>query len=332
MTATGQAAWDQEVAAYVIALSNGRKSAHTIRSYRASLQSWARFLADQGADLDPRSHTRRQAAAYLAHLLATGTAATAKTRLVAVSTFYRWMASEDEGVIPASPFRGIDAPRLPAVRVPVVRDDEFRRLVDTTAGRAYEDRRDRALIMLMASTGLRRGEVAGLLLEDLDLAGGVLRVAQGKGERERLVAFHTSTSEALRLYLRARSDHRDADVVVTIGRADNRREGRALFLVNTGTGHRGILSGGGIGKVLERRARQAGLSHIHPHQLRHTWAHGALAGGMPEGAVMRQAGWRTRDMLDRYGADLAEERAILQAVDPVDRMMGGRRRQALRAV
>ena len=58
------------------------------------------------------------------------------------------------------------------------------------------------------------------------------------------------------------------------------------------------------------RARAAGLGDVHPHQLRHSWAHDALANGTSEGDAMQLGGWSNRKMLSRYGAELAADRAI----------------------
>ena len=73
------------------------------------------------------------------------------------------------------------------------------------------------------------------------------------------------------------------------------------------------MNGSGLYRMLRRRADEAGYdpSAVHPHMFRHILsANDWLADGGAEGDLMRLAGWKTRSMLDRYGADMAQQRAI----------------------
>ena len=319
------AKWDSEVDAYMTHLRTARKSPHTMASYRGSLDAWRAFMVATGRSLDPRDAVRRDVQAFMAHVAETGSPSTQKTRYAALSTFFRWLASEDEAVIDRSPFTGVKAPRVPDVPVPVVSADHIERLLATTNGRSFVDRRDRAIILLMLSTGCRRGEIAGLLTDDLDHASSRV-VFHGKGEKIREAAYGDATSEALRHYARARADHPRADAMASVGsRADTVRMGRPLWLPVAGRGHHGAFGAFGITDMLKRRCAEAGIPSIHPHQFRHTWADEMLAGGASEGDTMRLAGWSSRVMLNRYAAVNAHRRALTHYRDPVDRLLTRRR-------
>ena len=120
-------------------------------------------------------------------------------------------------------------------------------------------------------------------MDDVDLDDQTLTVT-GKGSRVRVLPIGAKAVKAIDRYLRVRRVHRENALP-------------ALWL-----GHAGAMGTSGIAQMLRRRAAQAGLAHLNPHQFRHTFAHQWLRSEGAEGDLMEIAGWRSREMLRRYGA------------------------------
>ncbi|WP_069773072.1 tyrosine-type recombinase/integrase [Streptomyces sp. LUP30] len=223
-----------------------------------------------------------------------------------LKTFFNWLVDEEE--MDRSPMRTMKAPELPEVEVPVISDDALKKLLGVCKGTAYKQRRDTAILMMFLDTGGRLAEVTERLQAALDLDLMVLHV-QGKGGRERPLPFGRATAVAMDRYLRAAGKYLGRELTPTdpLWFSVKRREAMTVW---------------GVGTMIENRCKEAGIPHIHPHQFRHTFAHLWKVGGGNEDALMRIMGWRSRQMLSRYGASAGEERARQQHRDlsPGDRL------------
>lgn len=283
---------------WVRSLKAANLAPKTIVTYTGSLETLQKSLLANGRPTDITLLRKEHLENWLVEMLEGGaTSATAGNRYRGVQQFFKWAV--EEALIKVSPMAGMRPPKTPVQPPTVLTEMQLKALIDTCAGTDLEARRDAAIIRLFVDTGCRLAELAGLrydptdpLVNDLDLDQCIIRV-MGKGRRERPVRFSAKTSKALDRYLRARSGHREAG-------------NKKLWIAR-----KGAFGTSGIQQMIRRRGEQAGLGDIvHPHLFRHTYAHMALAAGMQEGDLMLLGGWQSRDMLSRYGASAATERAL----------------------
>jgi site-specific recombinase XerD len=261
------------------------RSPRTIQSYGEA----ARLLDAYLGRGDLATITRAEIEFFLAAQLAAHSPSTAAVRYRSLKVLFGWMVEEE--LIPASPMTGMRPPEAPEQPVAVISDEDLRRLLRVCEGKGFHARRDSAIIRLFCEPGgPPLAEMAGIEIADLDMANDAVAV-RGKGGRMRTIPFGAKTGTAIERYLRVRKQH------------EHQRHA-ALWI-----GTKGAMTGSGIAQMLERRAAAAGIGHIHPHQLRHTSAHNWLANGGHEGDAMRLFGWRSREMLGRYGASAADARA-----------------------
>ncbi|MBO4254773.1 tyrosine-type recombinase/integrase [Streptomyces griseorubiginosus] len=277
---------------WLLHLAAERKSAQTLKTYGDGVRAFLRWCEAEGRSpvLD-----RPTVNAFVAALLNEGAeASTARSRQLAVRRFSAWLA--DEGEIDTDQLLYLKPPKLDHKVVPELDDDQLRALIKACKGNDLRDRRDEAIVRLMAETGARAGEIVGMSVADIDLRRGVAVVRRGKGGKGRTVPVGPQAARALDRYIRARRTHRLAQTA-------------ALWLGDRGKG----FSYDGLYVALRYRADLAGIPDFHPHVLRHTAAGRWLAAGGSEGGLMAVAGWSRRDMIDRYTRATSERRASEEA-------------------
>lgn len=280
---------DAQIASFGRWLRFANKSENTITIYVGAARKFGAWLAEEyivtdWAEVEPE-HVRD----FIIAILETRTPGYASNLFRALQQFAKWYSAEEDA---PNPVAGMKPPMLPEQETPVLRAEELRALLKSCEGREFIQRRDAAIVYLFLDSGIRRAELAALQVDDVDLDHREVTVL-GKGRRTRTVAFGRKAAWALDRYLTERARHRQA-------------EDPALWLGEKG---KGPLTGSGIFQMIRRRGEVIGVAGLHPHVMRHTWAHLMKVANMSDDEIMKNAGWRSPQMLARYAASTASERA-----------------------
>ena len=224
-------------------------SAHTLDAYRRDLDALTAWAATQGIDDLATVHTEQLRAFIAAEHRRGLSPKSLQRRLSACRSCYQWMLKH--GRIAASPAAGIRAPKAPRKLPQVLDVDEAVQLVELPTD-APLGVRDRAILELFYSSGLRLSELCALRWRDLDLADGLVTVL-GKGGKQRSVPVGSHARKALDDWRGESQGQPDAPVFP--GRGGATITPRAVQI------------------RLQRLAQRQGLfKRVHPHLLRHSFA------------------------------------------------------------
>ena len=261
-------------------------SEHTVSGYRRDL---ADFSGNLGEQARVGSISSTEIRSFVVSLYGRNSAATVGRKLSALRTFFRYMLRCN--IIKTDPLLGIVGPKVgQAIPVFLTVDETFALLETPGSGDKYM-LRDRAMLELLYSTGIRVSELVSRDLDDLDFEEEVLRV-RGKGNKERLVPVGRPALEALHGWLPSRKQLLHARI--SRGRT---AEKNAMFL----SGQGGRLSTRSVERIVKAYGERAGINQIvTPHALRHSFATHLLEMGADLRSVQELLGHASLSTTQRY--------------------------------
>ena len=229
-------------------------SENTLQAYRRDIQKFAAFAA--GRKVGTKDVRRSDVVEFLASLYRKGLDSRSVARhLVTIRNFFRFALTE--GYIDDDPAASVESPRFRQSLPEFLSLEEVDRLLQQPDTDTMLGLRDRALIELMYSAGLRVSELCGLRVEDIQIESGCLRCV-GKGDKERMVPVGRQALAVVQKYLRT-------------GRPKLLREGSSPYLFLNQRGHK--LDRITFWKLLGAYGRKAALRKaLTPHMLRHSFA------------------------------------------------------------
>jgi integrase/recombinase XerC len=286
--------YDTLTRSFVRSLRARNLSEKTVKTYKLAVDDLAGYAAGRGL-ADWTDVDKAVLEDHLGALAATRKPGGVSVAYRSLQQFFKWALEEEE--ITPSPMARMKPPIVPEPETPVLREEQIRQLYKVCDGTDFRSRRDTAIIRFLLDTGARLEECTGIGLDKLDIDMCEALVT-GKGRRTRSVAFGRRTAVALDRYLRVRNKHKHA-------------KSNDLWLAERTGPVAGAMTGDGIYQMVRRRGEEIGVAWLRPHIFRHTWAHFArLEGRLHDDELQRLAGWRSRQMLNRYSASAASERAL----------------------
>ncbi|WP_428049438.1 site-specific tyrosine recombinase/integron integrase [Candidatus Avelusimicrobium caledoniensis] len=244
--------------AFLLQLQNKNFSPMTIKSYRADLEEFLSFCAQRNIrEVSQFSSTNIRSFLAALQTQKNPSRNTMLRKIASLRSFAAYLL--EQGELLRNPFKLLPAPKRQKILPKFLTVPETEQLLDTAAHTKMAPR-DRALFELMYSSGLRRSEVVGLKISDVDFFNGIVKVF-GKGSKERLVPVTDEALAAIKDYLACRK---------------NPQSQEALFLNRNGK----PLTGDGLAYIFKNTAIAAHLVRkVTPHSLRHSFATHLLNNG-----------------------------------------------------
>ncbi len=228
-------------------------SENTVKSYVTDVKQFLDFIGEEFSDKDRITD-------FIYHLSYKGmNPSSIRRKISSIDKFYEFLIIK--GLIRENPISDLLRPKMWERLPKYLTIEEVNRLIDSASLDNEEGIRDRAIMELIYSCGLRASEVVNLRIEDIDFERKVVTVREGKGGKDRIVPITDSALNYIKLYLSKR--RKDSPFVFTSKKAPKLTRQR-------------------LWQVIKKYAKKAGidLRRISPHVLRHSFATHLLLGGI----------------------------------------------------
>ncbi len=276
---------------YGLYLRNERNlSPHTLRNYLSDLKQFDQFLLREGFDRDKKEkitikmidhHVIRR---YLGALAKVCAKSSVGRKLAALRSFFRYLLKE--GRIARDPLSFFSAPKQEKPLPAFLSVDEVFHLLGGVRGVGFLPVRDRAVLEVFYSTGIRVSELVGLNWNDIDFPLGIIRVV-GKGSKERIVPIGEIALQALRDY-NAEQEKKLKGAV---------KGAQPVFLNRRGS----RITTRSVARIVEKHLKASGIPvRMGPHGLRHTFATHLLNSGADLRVIQELLGHASLSTTQRY--------------------------------
>jgi integrase/recombinase XerC len=261
-------------------------SKHTLKAYLADIKEFGLVLKEmslispENGDIDFLNMDETPVRVFISKLYKKNKKVSISRKIASVRTFFEFLIRRGE--MKSNSAKLVPSPKGEKRLPTFLTVDEVVKLVEAPGSdNAYESR-DRAILELLYSCGLRVSELVGINLNDLDLESMSVKVL-GKGNKERLVPLGSKASSAIKIYL--------------IQRLDLKPKEDYLFVNSRG----GRLTTRSIDRIIKKYAAISGIpKNISPHVLRHTFATHLLGGGADLRAIQEMLGHKSLSTTQRY--------------------------------
>lgn len=251
-------------------------SAHTLRSYRKDLDKFSQYVKAHPEDIDIID-----VRGFIAEQIKSGLKkSTVGRRLASIRSFFKFL--NREGYLKTNPAKFVSNPKVSKLLPRFLSIDDIFSLIEKPEGIGLLPARDRAILELLYSSGLRVSELSGLNIDDINIKEGLVKV-RGKGKKERIVPVGSKAIDALKSYI--------------VEKILLKSKNKALVLNRTGT----RLSDRGVRRIVVKYARMVGVAgQIGPHTMRHTFASHLLQAGADLRVIQELLGHSSLSTTQKY--------------------------------